>query len=147
MSPALVLGLGGGGSVRTEGGGLYGAQLGFYYRGKRFHTGLKYQFVEAISKEFGYKGLFASIGKTFQLDQSSHLRWDFVTKAYIGKEGFGNIGARFTAFEYRKLRLMGSTYWAFTHDRGAYAEGLFEVSLDAPGSWPFYLVTSFGAGA
>lgn len=147
MSPALVLGLGGGGSVRTKGGGLYGAQLGFYYRGKRFHTGLKYQFVEALSKEFGYKGLFASIGKTFQHDQSSPLRWDLVTKAYVGKEGFGNIGARFTAIEYGKLRLMGSTYWAFTHDRGAYAEGLFEASLDAPGSWPFYLITSFGAGA
>jgi hypothetical protein len=147
MSPALILGLGGGGLVRTKGCGLYGAQLGFYYRGKYFHAGLKYQFVEAFSKEFGYNGAFVSIGKTFKPDQSFPLHWDLVTKAYIGKEGFGNIGARFTAFEYGKLRLMGTTYWAFTHDRGAYAEGLFEASLNAPGSWPFYLVTSFGAGA
>jgi hypothetical protein len=147
MSPALILGLGGGGAVRTKGGGLYGAQLGFYHRGERFHVGLKYRFVEAVSKEFGYNGLFASIGKTLQPDRHSPIRWDLVTKAYIGKEGFGNIGARFTAFEYRKLRLMGSTYWAFTNGKGAYAEGLFEASLSAPGSWPFYLVTSFGAGA
>ena len=147
LSPALILGLGGGGAVRTKGGGLYGAQLGLYHSGKRFHMGLKYRYVEAVSKEFSYNGLFVSIGKTFQPDQHATISWDFVTKAYLGTEGFGNIGARFTAFEYANLRLMGSTYWAFTHGKGAYAEGLFEVSLKAPDPWPLYLITSFGAGA
>ncbi len=147
MSPALVLGLGGGGAAQTKGGGLYGAQLGLFHTGKHLYVGLKYRYIESFYGEFGYNGLFASVGKMLSLKQSNTISWDFVTKAYIGSEGFGNIGARFTAFEYRKLRLMGSTYWAFTHNKGAYAEGLFEASLHAPGSWPFYLITSFGAGA
>ncbi|GAB1403188.1 hypothetical protein MASR1M74_03660 [Lentimicrobium sp.] len=65
-----------------------------------------------------------------------------ITKAYIGKEGFGNIGARFTAFEYGRFRMAGTTYWALTHGRGAYAEGLFELLLTASERFPLYLVTS-----
>lgn len=147
ISPAVIIGMGGGGSVKTVGGALYGAQLGFFYSGKRFHTGIKYQFVEAFSRQFHYNGLFLSIGKTFNEKHTPLIGWDLITKAYLGKEGFGNIGARFTGYEYKKLRLTGATYWAFTHERGAYAEGLFEAILGAPGEIPFYVIASGGAGA
>ena len=99
------------------------------------------------SRLFNYHGVLVSMGRSLQADDDGAIGFDLVTKAYLGKNGFGNLGARFTAFQYRQLRLMGSTYWAFTHDMGAYAEGLFEATLGAPRSWPFYLVASFGAGA
>jgi hypothetical protein len=147
LAPALVAGLGGGGGVKTKGGALYGGQLGLVYSGSRFYAGIKYQVVRAFSNEFDYKGVFVSVGKTFASRKTTAIDWELITKAYIGKEGFGNIGARFVGIEYRKFRLMGSTYWAFTHNRGAYAEGLFEATLDAPDAIPLYLVASFGAGA
>lgn len=147
ISPSLIIGMGGGGSVKTIGGALYGAQLGMFYSGRRFHAGVEYQFVEAFSKQFHYDGLFLSIGKTFNEKHTPLIGWDLITKAYLGKDGFGNIGARFTGFEYKKLRLTGATYWAFTHDRGAYAEGLFEAILGAPDEIPLYAVVSGGAGA
>lgn len=147
FKPAVLLGLGGGGGVPTVGGGLYGLQAGLDLSAGRFYTGLKYQFVESVSGYFGYQGVFVSIGKALKGADAPELAWDLVAKAYVGKYGFGNIGARLVAVNYRKLRLMGSTYWAFTHDMGAYAEGLFEATLDAPRDFPLYVVGSIGAGA
>ena len=147
VSPALVLGLGGGGGVRTVGGGLYGGQLGLCISGQRFYAGLKLQAVRAFSNRFYYDGVLLSIGKKFAGDEDPRLDWELLAKAYLGAEGFGNIGARLTAFEYRKFRIAGSTFWALTHDRGAYAEGLFEAMLGAPAPTPLYLVASLGVGA
>jgi hypothetical protein len=146
ISPALVIGLGGGGSAATKGGALYGAQLGLFYRSRLFHAGIKYQLVDAFYGKFGYNGLFVSAGKHINAETAAAMNWHLVTKAYLGQGGFGNIGARFVGYEDRNLRLMGSTYWAFTHNRGAYAEGLFEATYDA-GRLPFYFIASFGAGA
>jgi hypothetical protein len=144
--PSIMLGLGGGGGIDTQGGGLLGVQAGLCYENRRFYGGVKYQHLKAWSELFDYEGIFVSVGQRLS-DGEPVISWDFITKAYIGEEGFGNIGARFTAFEYRKLRLMGSTYWAFTHGKGAYAEGLFETSLSAPGKIPLYIIGSAGAGA
>jgi hypothetical protein len=147
IAPGLVAGIGGGGGVRTKGGGLYGGQLAVYYRDKLFYAGIKYQIVQAVSDQFDYKGIFVSVGKTFPHSDTLRIRWAPVIKAYAGNNGFGNLGARFTAFQYQNLRLMGSTFWAFTHGKGAYAEGLFEASLHAPGKIPVYAIASVGAGA
>ncbi len=146
LIPAPVIGLGGGGGVPTLGGALYGAQLGLAYTGSDFYFGVKYQAIEALSKRFSYRTVFVSFGKMLNADHEARFGWDLVTKAYFGVNGFGNIGARFTAFRYRELRLMGSTFWACTHNKGAYAEGLFEATLGGSQRIPVYLVASAGAG-
>lgn len=145
ITPGIVLGLGGGGAVHTQGGGLFGAQLGIHYYGKKFFTGIKYQIIRAVSNRFDYQAGFLSIGKTLQAD--SKIRWYPLFKTYLGTNGFGNIGARFLALESRYVDLIGSTYWACTDDRGAYAEGLFEVLIRASETFPVYAVFSGGAGA
>lgn len=145
ISPGLAWGLGGGGSVETMGGALYGIHASVRYNGTHLYAGLKYQFVKAFYDQFEYNGLFLSVGKP--LGAQKGFSWDLATKAYIGAEGFGNLGARFTAYENKNLRLMGSTFWAFTHNRGAYAEGLFEASVTVFPRFPLYLIGSFGAGA
>jgi hypothetical protein len=147
FSPALLLGMGGGGSVKTKDGALYGGQASLLYKGRILYAGIKYQYTLALSKKFEYNGLFVSVGKTITPHHKALKGWDIISKAYMGSNGFGNIGARFIGYEFRKFRLMGTTHWAFTHNRGAYAEGLVEATLDAPGALPFYLITSCGAGA
>lgn len=142
-----VVGVGGGGGVKTVGGALFGAQFAATYTGNRFHAGVKYQLVEAFSRGFGYRGIFVSLGRTFVPHKKTIPGWDLISKAYLGSDGFGNIGARFIGYEYKKLRLMGSTYWAFTHNRGAYAEGMFEATVDAPGNCPLYILGAAGVGA
>lgn len=140
-----LLGMGGGGAVKTEGGGLYGAQLGVFYQGNTFYSGLKFQHVDAFSRKFGYEALFLSAGKSLGR-QSGKFTWEPVVKAYLGHGGFGNVGARFTGLERQNWRLTGATYWAFTHNKGAYAEGLFEAIIQ-PADLPLYVVFSGGAGA
>jgi hypothetical protein len=147
LSPALVLGMGGGGGVGTKGGGLYGGQAGLYFTGATWHTGLRYQVINAFSRQFAYKAMFLSFGKSITGGDDFSLPFEAVFKAYAGDNGFGNLGARFKALRYRGFALCGSTYWAFTHGRGAYAEGLFEGTLNAPAQLPFYLVLSAGVGA
>ncbi len=145
ISPSLILGLGGGGGVPTVGGALYGAQLALNLSGENFTGGIKYQWLQAYSNRFDYRGIFLSLGKMLSAEHSD-VKWDLISKTYITRDGFSNIGARITGFSYRGLRLMGSTHWAFTHNKGAYAEGLFEASISAPSPLPFYLIVSAGAG-
>lgn len=145
INPSAVIGLGGGGAIQTKGGGLYGAQIGIQYHGKNWFSGLKYQHVWAVSKLFQYDAAFLAIGKTLRAE--TNFEWYPIIKHYVGKTEFGNIGARFCAYESNYLALYGSTYWAYTNNRGAYAEGLFELTLKPFQTIPVYVVLSGGAGA
>lgn len=145
LTPGFLLGLGGGGAIRTKGGGLFGGQFGLSYHGKQVYAGIKYQYVQAFSNQFNYHAAFLSLGKT--LGSNSKIAWYPVLKSYLGPAGFGNIGARFIAYENKFITMMGSSYWAFTHLRGAYAEGLFEITLHPSENFPFYAQFSGGAGA
>ncbi|CAN0102301.1 unnamed protein product, partial [Chrysoparadoxa australica] len=137
--------MGGGGGVPTGGGGLYGAQFGIHYQGPSFYANIKAQAVECFSDEYHFRGGFIGVGKT--LTTANRLTWYPIAKAYIGDGGFGNIGMRIKAFGNRYLELMGSTYWAFTDNRGAYAEGIFEILAKPMPDFPLYAVFSGGAGA
>lgn len=147
FNPILIAGLGGGGAAPVKGGALYGFGFSTKLLTSKVHMSLKYQYIKAIENVFTYHGVFASIGKPIASDSNSNFSWYPVMKTYFGENGFGNIGARFVAHEWRKVKFMGSTYWAFTDNKGAYAEGLFEIQVNAPNKIPLYILGSIGAGA
>ena len=145
--PSIITGLGGGGGTSVGGGTLLGIQSLFGFQGNTSSIGLKYQYVKAVSAGFGYQGLFFSIGKSLNQNNKFDLNWYPVLKGYTSSNGFGNIGVRIIAAKNEKINFMGSSYWAFTHDKGAYAEGLFEMTYQPSKKVPVYSILSIGAGA
>jgi hypothetical protein len=108
---------------------------------------MKYQCVKSVSTSFHYQGLFFSIGRSMNSSSKFSLNWYPVLKAYTGSNGFGNLGVRIVALKNKRFNLMGSSYWAFTHNKGAYAEGLFETTYKPFERLPLYTLISIGAGA
>ncbi len=147
LIPAVIIGAGGGGGTSVGGGALVGFQCGVKLKGETMSFGLKYQNLKAISGDFGYQGMFVSLGKSIHSSSKFRLKLQPVVKAYFGKEGFGNLGVRVVGLERKLLSLMGSTYWAFTNNKGAYAEGLFELTLKPTEYSLVYSILSIGAGA
>jgi hypothetical protein len=145
FSPSIILGLAGGGSAKTGGGGMYGYGFGLNYI-STFHIGLKYQRVMAFDDVFNFSAVFMSIGKSINSSTENSIKWYPIMKVYGTNNGFGNIGTRFVLVDKKYVQFMGSTYWAFTDNKGAYAEGLFEISAHAPKYIPIYTVLSAGAG-
>ncbi len=147
LVPAVVLGLAGGGGAEVGGGAMTGLQCSSELNINNTSLGLKYQFVKALNGDFGYQGAFLSVGKNLDKKSESGIKYHPSIKFYTGSEGFGNIGLRIDILHWKLLSLMGSTYWAFTHDKGAYGEGFFELGIKAPYSIPLYAIGSIGAGA
>lgn len=73
----------------------------------------------------------------------SHLNIEHSFKSYFGEFGFVNIGTGFKFLDSEYFSLLGETYWAFTHGRGAYAEGLFGARVNYK---IFFLEAQVGAG-
>jgi|GEM_PF-5447057 len=147
FSPAFVGGVGGGGGVSIGGGMLIGIQGSVRYFGLKSNFGVKYQIVNAGKGDFRYQGLFFSFGKSISKNNRANFKFYPVFKGYVGPNRFCNLGLRLVAIDWKLVKVMGSTYWAFTNNKGAYAEGLFEFSIDAPFSIPVYAIGSVGAGA
>lgn len=74
----------------------------------------------------------------------SHLNIEHSFKSSFGEDGFVNIGTGFKFLDSEYFSLLGETYWAFTHGRGAYAEGLFGARVNYK---IFFLEAQVGAGA
>ncbi len=147
FSPGVVVGFGGGGAASVGGGALCGVQFSSHYLINKINLGLKYQMITAPFDQFNYNALFFSVGKSLNDSTQLKLDWQPVLKVYNGKNGFGNIGIRFLGIKRSHFSLLGSTYWAFTDNRGAYAEGLFETIIKPVNSIPVYSIISAGAGA
>ncbi len=145
--PSLITGIAGGGGTTIGGGAIFGVQSYLGFQGNSTSVGLKYQYVKSISTSFYYQGLFFSVGKSINNSSKFSLNWYPVLKAYSGSNGFGNLGIRIVALKNKRFNLMGSSYWAFTHNKGAYAEGLFETTYKPFESLPMYTLISVGAGA
>jgi hypothetical protein len=145
--PSVITGVAGGGGTSIGGGAIFGVQSYLGFQGNSTSVGLKYQYVKSISTNFYYQGLFFSVGKSINNSSKFSLNWYPVIKAYSGSKGFGNLGIRIVALKNKRFNLMGSSYWAFTNNKGAYAEGLFETTYKPFERLPLYTLISVGAGA
>ncbi len=118
FTPGFVFGFGGGGATDVGGGALCGVQLSSRYISPKINVGVKYQLIKAPLGQFNYSAIFLTLGKTINDSSKLKLNWQPVLKLYNGSNGFGNIGIRFVGFDRSHFSLLGSTYWAFTDNRG-----------------------------
>lgn len=142
-----VLGMGGGGAAVVNGGGLYGYQISSSIDLNKIILGVKYRNIKPFEGTFKYDGLFLTLGKEINPNETGKMKWCAQIKNYLGADRFSNIGARFTLLDNNFIALSGSTYWAFTDNMGAYAEGLFDIKISNEKVLPLYVIGSTGAGA
>ncbi len=142
-----IIGMGGGGAAIVNGGGLFGYQISSTFDFKKVTLGIKYRNIKPFGGTFKYDGLFLTIGKEIDPKETGNIKWCAQIKNYLGNNRFSNIGARFTLLDKKFIALSGSTYWAFTDNMGAYAEGLFDIKISYEKKLPLYIIGSTGAGA
>jgi hypothetical protein len=146
FTPEVLLGVAGGGAAPVGGGAIYGFQLKSDIFINNIAINLKYQYFKSYNKDFSFNGAYIGIGKNLRKNEENPFALSAFVKNYFGTTNFSNLGLRIPIIEKRFFKISGATCWAFTNNKGAYGEGLFEVILQPSENFPLYSILFAGAG-
>jgi hypothetical protein len=149
----INLGTGGGGRAPAGGGILYGSGVEGQYHFNNLFIGSSLGVLKSFDGPFYFSFIGIHLGTELFFDsQFAHspeykpasLIIENSIRTYLGEDGFSNLGVAFQLYKKGLISLRGESYWAFTDNRGAYAEGLFGIRLQQ--GW-VYTEGQIGAGA